>query len=239
MFLLKKILSYLILPPGIYIIFFFLIGVLGRRRKAVSILAHIGALSLYLISIEPVKDLLFYPLESGYKEPGIPEGDVIVVLGGGVYNSGYLKASSYKRLMTALILHRRTGKPLILSGGASVRTPPEAEVMKDLLLELGVEERNIYVDLKSRSTKENALRVKRICERIGCRRPILVTSAFHMRRAVRVFRSVGLSVVPYPTDFRLEGRYNLYSLFPKYSVLYDSSIAIREYIGLLFYRLFY
>ncbi len=239
MFFLKKLLSYLILPPGIYILLFLLIGILSRKRKVISALAYAGALSLYLISIEPVKDLLFYPLESRYKRPEVIEGDVIVVLGGGAYNSGYLKASSYKRLITGFLLHRRTGRPLILSGGASIGTIPEAKVMRDLLLEFGVNEQDIYADLRSRDTRENALQVKRICEKVGCNRPILVTSAFHMPRAVMVFEKAGLSVIPYPTDFKFEGRYNLYSLFPKYSVFYDSSIAIREYVGLLFYRLFY
>ncbi len=239
MFFLKKLLSYLILPPGIYILLFLLIGILSRKRKVISILAYGGALSLYLISVEPVKDLLFYPLESRYKRPEVIDGDVIVVLGGGAYNSGYLKASSYKRLITGFLLHRKTGRPLILSGGASIGTIPEAKVMRDLLLEFGVDEEDIYADLRSRDTRENALQVREICKKVRYKKPILVTSAFHMPRAVMVFKNAGLSVVPYPTDFKFEGRYNLYSLFPKYSVFYDSSIAIREYIGLLFYRLFY
>lgn len=237
MFLLKKVLSYLILPPGIYIILLVVIGVISRKRKVPMLLAYIGALSLYLISIEPVKDALFYPLETRYKPPGELEGDAIVILGGGAYNSGYLKVSSYKRLVEGFILHRRTGKPIVLSGGASIGVIPEAKVMEDLLLEFGVDRSKIYADLESRDTEENALKVKEICIKIGCRRPILVTSAFHMQRAVMMFRRVGLEVIPYPTDFRFEGKYNLYSLFPKSSVFYDSSTAIREYVGILFYRL--
>ena len=58
-----------------------------------------------------------------------------------------------------------------------------------------------------------------------------------MRRAEALFKKEGFKVVPYPTDLKFEGRYNVYSFFPKYSVFYDSAIAIREYIGLLFYKL--
>ncbi len=239
MFFLKKFLSYIILPPGIYIALLLFISLLSRRKRSVYLLGIGGALSLYLISVEPFKDLLFYPLEKAYPVPKKVNGDVIVVLGGGAYNSGYLKASSYKRLITGFLLHRRTGRPLILSGGASIGVIPEAKVMKELLIEFGVEERDIFTDLQSRDTRENALYVKSICERLKCGRVILVTSAFHMRRAVSVFRKVGLDVQPYPTDFKFEGKYNLYSLFPKYSVFYDSVIAIREYIGLLFYSLVY
>ncbi len=239
MFFLKKFISYLILPPGIFIALFVFIAVLSRKRKLVYLPALAGALTLYLISIEPFKDVLFYPLEAPFKVPKVVKGDVIVVLGGGAYNSGYLKASSYKRLITAFLLHRKSGKPLVLSGGAAIGTIPEAKVMRELLLEFGVDERDIYADLKSRDTFENAKYVRLICERIGCRSITLVTSAFHMRRALMVFRKTGLEIQPYPTDFKFEGRYNLYSIFPKYSVFYDSSIAIREYIGLLFYSLYY
>ncbi len=239
MFFLKKVISYLILPPGIYVALLLAVATLCRKKKLVSYLAYAGALSLYLISVEPFKDLLIYPLERGFRGPPKVEGDAIVVLGGGAYNSGYLKASSYKRLIAGFLLHKRTGKPLILSGGASIGLIPEARVMKDLLLEFGVDEGDIYADLRSRDTRENVLYVKEICERLGCKSVILITSAFHMRRALMVFEKTGLSIQPYPTDFKFEGHYNLYSLFPKYSVFYDSSIAIREYIGLLFYKLFY
>jgi len=111
--------------------------------------------------------------------------------------------------------------------------------MRELLLRFGVQKDSIYTDLRSRDTRENALYVKRLCERIGCSRITLVTSAFHMHRAKRVFEKAGFWVQPYPTDFKFEGKYNLYSIFPKHSVLYDSTIAIREYIGILFYRLTY
>ncbi|EDP74763.1 YdcF family protein [Hydrogenivirga sp. 128-5-R1-1] len=239
MFFIKKLISYLILPPGIFIALFLLIAVLSRKRKLIYVPALAGALALYLISVEPFKDVLFYPLESPFKTPKRIRGDVIVVLGGGAYNSGYLKASSYKRLIAGFLLHRRTGKPLILSGGAAIGVIPEAKVMKELLLEFGVEEKDIYADLRSRDTYENAKYVRNICEKIGCRSITLVTSAFHMRRALMVFKKTGLEVQPYPTDLKFEGRYNLYSAFPKYSVFYDSSIAIREYVGLLFYSLYY
>jgi len=237
MFFLKKLISYFILPPGIYIVAFLLIYFLAKG-KFLKRFALLCALSLYLISVEPVKDMLIYPLENYYKIPKVLEGDVIVVLGGGVYNNGRLKASSFKRLITAFLLYRKLKKPIILSGGASINVIPEAEVMKELLKSFGVPEKEIYTDVRSRDTFENAKFVKKMCEgRLKCEKVILVTSGFHMPRAVGVFRKAGLEVIPYPTDLKFEGRYNVYSFFPKYSVFYDSSIAIREYIGLLFYKI--
>ncbi len=237
MFFLKKAISYFILPPGIYILVFVFMALFLRKKKILYILSLSAALSMYLISVEPFKDLLFYPLEKNFPIPKRLQGDVIVVLGGGSYNSGYLKASSYKRLITGFFLYRKTGKPLILSGGSAIGVIPEAKIMKELLIEFGVSKEHIYTDLKSRDTRENALYVKKLCERLKCERIILVTSAFHMFRAKRSFEKIGFEVQPYPTDFKFEGKYNLYSLFPKYSVFYDSSIAIREYLGILFYEL--
>ncbi len=235
-FFLKKLISYFILPPGIFIVIF-LIFYLFSRRKFLKKLALFSAIALYLISIEPFKDLLYIPLEKPYKIPENPRGDAIVVLGGGVYNSGRLKASSFKRLITGFILHKRTGLPIILSGGAAISVIPEAKIMKELLKTFGVDEDYIYAEVNSRDTGENAKYVKKVCEKIGCETIILVTSGFHMRRAEALFKKEGFKVVPYPTDLKFEGRYNVYSFFPKYSVFYDSAIAIREYIGLLFYKL--
>ena len=239
MFFLKKLISFFILPTGIYILLFLFIATLGRKRKLIYIPALVGAISMYLLSIEPFKDLLFYPLEKPFKEPQRVKGDVIVVLGGGAYNSGHLKSSSFKRLITGFLLHRRSGKPLVLSGGAALGNIPEAKAMRDLLLEFGVEEKDIYADLRSRDTHENAKYVRKICSRIGCKSITLVTSAFHMRRAKKIFEKMGFEVQPYPTDFKFEGVYNLYSIFPKYGVFYDSSMAVREYLGILYYNLIY
>ncbi len=231
MFFLKKIISYFILPPGVFIILFLVIGLLAKRGSLIRKLSLSGALSLYLLSVEPFKDLIFYPLEKPFRNVRDTSGDVIVVLGGGSYGSGFLKVSTIRRLIAGYILHKKTGKPLILSGGS----PTMGEFLKGL----GVDPSQIILDINSRDTRENALGVKRICERIKCRKVILVTSAFHMRRATRTFRTAGLDVAPYPTDFRSDLKYNLFSLFPKYSVLYDSSTALREYLGLIFYNFVY
>ncbi len=239
MFFLKKLISYFILPPGIFVVLLLVIGVLSKRNKAVRFLALSGALVLYLISTEPVKDLLYIPLERIYPVPDRVEGNAIVVLGGGVYGTGHLKGSSFKRLITGYKLHKDTGLPLILAGGSATGTVPEAVVMLRVLKELGADEKKIFIDDRSRDTRENALYTREICQRIGCSKVTLVTSAFHMKRAVEIFRKVGLEVQPYPTDFRTDLKYTVYSIFPKSGAFEDSAIAIREYIGIVFYKLFY
>jgi uncharacterized SAM-binding protein YcdF (DUF218 family) len=234
MFFLKKLIAYFILPPGLLVIAFAVLGLLTKRKLA-KLIAFSFALFVYLLSIEPVKDVLYKPLEDAYPVPSKPEGDAIVILGGGAYNTGILTGDSTKRLLTGFVLHKQTDLPIILSGGASIGALPEAEVMKGLLLTLGVDKGKIYTEVNSRDTEENAQEVKKLCERLRCRRVILVSSAYHMRRAVLSFQKAGLEVVPYPTDFKRDMRYNLYSLLPKISVFADSYKALREYLGLAWY----
>ncbi len=236
MFFLKKLISYFILPPGLIILVLLFISYLtkGRERLA-SRLSFATAILLYAISIEPVKDFLYRPLDFAYRKPESVQADVIVVLGGGTYNNRELKGSSFKRVIEGFLLYKELSVPIVLSGGASTGLTPESLIMKNLLMEFGVDERFIYADTKSRDTMENAIYVQEICRQINCKRILLVTSGFHMRRAVRTFREFGFEVIPYPVDIRYEGVYNLYSYFPKYTTLKDSTIALREYIGILYY----
>jgi len=236
MFFLKKLIAYFILPPGLLVMAFAVLGVLTKRKLA-KFIAFSFALFVYLLSIEPIKDVLYKPLEEAYPVPSKPEGDAIVILGGGAYNTGILKEDSTKRLLAGFVLHKQTNLPIILSGGASIGVLPEAEIMKGLLLTLGVDKGKIYTDVNSRDTRENAQEVKKLCERLGCRKVVLVTSAYHMRRAVLSFQKAGLEVVPYPTDFKRDMKYNLYSLLPKMGVFADSYKALREYLGLVWYSL--
>ena len=235
MFFFKKLLSYFILPPGIFLIVFLVIAILSKKNKSVRILSLSSALFIYILSIEPTKDLLYKPLETAYAIPSELKGDAIVILGGGAYRTGILKEDSTKRLLTGFTLHKQTGLPLILSGGTSVSALPEAEIMKSVLVSLGVDKGAIHSEVNSRDTEENAMEVKALCQRLKCKRIILVTSAYHMKRAVMSFKKAGLEVIPYPTDFKRDLRYNLYSFLPKMSVMADSYKALREHLGLIWY----
>ncbi len=235
MFFLKKFLSTFLLPPGLFVLALLLISFFERKKRLTYYTSVSLALLIYMLSIEPVKDTLLTPLESKYPVPEKFQADAIVVLGGGSYSTGILKEDSMKRLLTALILHKRTGLPIVISGGAE--NLPDAEIMKSLLVELGVDRRDIITEVRSRDTEENASYVREICQQRNYKSVVLVTSAYHLPRAVFLFKKEGLSVIPYPTDFKRDLRYNLYSLLPKMSVLNDSVKALREYLALLSLRL--
>ena len=232
MFFIKKLITSFILPPGILIIAFFLIAILERKKKFIFFLSIFFVIFIYLISIEPFKDLILSPLESYYRIPEKIDAEAIVVLGGGKYDNGFLKEDSMNRLLTAYFVHKKTNLLLILSGGAVEGKIPESKVMSDLLKKLGIEDNKIIEESLSRDTSENAFFVEKICRERKIKKVILVTSGYHMKRAVTIFKKTNLNVIPYPTDFKNDLNYNIYSFLPKFSTFAISIRALREHIAI-------
>jgi uncharacterized SAM-binding protein YcdF (DUF218 family) len=144
------------------------------------------------------------------------------------------------RVVTAVRVQKRTGLPVIVSGGAFRETDtPEAWIVQRFLQDLGVPRGKILLEDKSRDTGENARYVADMCARNGFRSPLLVTSAYHMKRALLIFRRNRLEVTPLPASFRYGGRNELtpFTFLPSFADLASTSTAIREHLGLLFYRL--
>jgi len=233
MFLLKKLLTSLILPPGILIIIFLFIALIEKKRKFICFLSIFSALFVYLISIEPVKDLILYPLEKSYTISDKLNADAIVILGGGVYSSGSMTEDTSNRLLTGYLVYKKTKLPVIVSGGAFEGKIPDSKAMVEILNEFGIEESNLIEENKSRDTSENALYVSHICKEKAFKKIILVTSAYHMKRAAKLFKQTGIEIMPYPTDFKRSNYYNIYSFLPKFSNFSLSSKAIREYLALI------
>jgi len=112
-----------------------------------------------------------------------------------------------------LRLHRLYTLPILLSGGQVFSdTGSEAEIARRVLRSLSVPGEMIYVETHSRTTGQNARYSAEILRREGFAHPILVTSAFHLPRAVLNFEKEGVAVTPYPTDFWVSGNPQLYAL---------------------------
>jgi len=124
-----------------------------------------------------------------------------------------------------------------VASGYSVRESyPEGLAIKDLLVSLGVEEKDIIAENRSRDTFENALFVAKL---VGTKKVCLITSAYHMRRAVYLFSKAGVkNLVPVPVDFKTsKAPFTVYKFFPTPYWLNISSKALKEYFGLLYYSL--
>ncbi len=247
---LSKIIASLLLPPGIILIA--LIGLalyLGRQRDFIAqrVLWLIIGL-VYLLSINYVGDLLIASLESRYLPPTVVSGDVIVMLGGGatadtpdIEGQGQLSGQAANRLLTVARLQKMLNVPVIVSGGQVFDdSGKEAIIAKRMLTQLGVAADQVITEEASLNTAQNAQYITKIIEQHEFKQPILVTSAFHMERAILHFDQQNIVVQPFPTAYLANVRsiVNFNKFIPSSSAFDNSCIALHEYLGILAARIF-
>jgi uncharacterized SAM-binding protein YcdF (DUF218 family) len=120
--------------------------------------------------------------------------------------------------------------------------------MASILTQIGVPREALWLEGNSRNTYENAVESKKILDRAGIRRIVLVTSALHMPRSVAIFEKQGFEVIPAPTDYLVtdrdwtyyltpDWRIQLFNLIPTAEDLHFTTLALKEYLGILVYRL--
>lgn len=248
MFIIGKILAAIFLPPGFFILLslFFIISVHVGMKKLASILAGLLVCLTYALSTCAFSSFLLLPLENKYLPLfSAGQASVIVVLGGG-YNdlspeygtSGSLMPVAEKRAIYGLELSRKYDLPLIFSGGRAFDSrvdDSEASAARRLWLSLGFDKRRITLETESLDTKDNAAGVKTL---VPGQNVVLVTSAFHMPRAILSFEKAGIKAVPAPTDYRAKRSTLTWADFlPDAAHLEISRLALHEYIGILYYRL--
>jgi uncharacterized SAM-binding protein YcdF (DUF218 family) len=140
-----------------------------------------------------------------------------------------------------LLLNGGKAKKIIFTGGSGIlffKGESEASQGGKFLRSFGVPESKIILEDQSRNTHENAVFTQSILQKEGYKSIILVTSAFHMKRALREFSNRGILVHPYPTDYRtLQAGTNAWdSYVPSVGALDTSTIAIKEWVGIIMYQ---
>lgn len=247
-FTIVRIAQSLILPPsGLLILMAVGFLLVGKRRILGVLCIASGFLLLYGMCISPVSDALIHPLESRYPpltDTKNIDARAIVVLSGGVRDASLPGLEpepsdfSLERLVQGVVLYRKLRIPLMLVGGSGDPGRPElkeADAMAYTALGLGVPARDIHVENTARDTLESAGAMKRL---LKSSRVILVTSAYHMKRAVGFFKKQGFDVVPAPTGYRAERRrLTGYSFIPRLDNLNSSSAAVSEYMSYRWYSL--
>jgi uncharacterized SAM-binding protein YcdF (DUF218 family) len=227
------------LLPSVFVLVLLLAGAILifrlRKRKFGEILIILGIVLYYLFSITPVADLILAPLESRYKqiEAGeLAKSDKIVLLLGGK-ESNVLRASEVLR-----ISNPESQKAKIIISGTDPLNPgkKEAEEVKKNLIERGMPSENIILEEKSRNTFESAKNTKEILNEEPF---FLVTSAYHLPRAMETFQKARTNPIPAPADFKVKKDYDILDFFPNAENLINSDLAFHEYFGILFYRLKY
>lgn len=242
-YLLKFLYSW-VLPPAIFVLLLlWLAWQLRQKSRGGAWAACILAGLLYLVSIQPVSESLLRSLEYKYPLPQQVSADVIVLLGGGTMSdlplpvgwSGQVGDATGQRVVGAYILHRRSGLPIIPSGGEVFRGDgAEAVVMRDVLVSLGMAPDKIIAEAKSLNTQQNASLTADLLRLRGYKRPVLVTSAFHMRRSVEEFKQAGFTVTPYPVGYYTprHNYWNALSWVPSAAAMRGTGLALKEYMGL-------
>lgn len=176
------------------------------------------------------------------------KSDVCVVLGGmSAYHEPTNRirfTQSADRILQAVDLYKKgIVSKIVISGGTSrliQKTRPESIHLKEFLVTLGIPSGEVLIDSLSRNTYENGINSMKLIKANGWnRRVVLVTSAFHMRRAAGCFIKAGFTVYPYTTD-PLKGVSSItFSdvVIPSVGVLNNWNFLIREWVGIVMYWL--
>ncbi|MGO1003569.1 YdcF family protein [Lysobacter sp. CA196] len=221
---------------------------LRRRRSALALIGLSLAWSL-LWSLPAASNALRNSLALRYpprSERTLPPVDAIVVLGGGIGSVAWFeqgdaddpRLAGNRVALGARAWHSGRAPAILLSGGPTARTHgvSEARDMAVAMRKLGVPERALVLDERSRNTGDNARHSAQLARRHGWRRVALVTSSLHMSRARALFERQGLQVLPLPSaekDFEPVPKHAAAPpWWPTRRALRRSGEAFKEYAGL-------
>ncbi|AJA62874.1 YdcF family protein [Bradyrhizobium japonicum] len=215
------------------------------RKLAVTTLVLLA-----LVAFSPIGNLLLYPLESRFPawDPSRGAPDGIIVLGGSIdtdlsaaHRTPVVAHAADRMLAPAELARRYPNARIVFTGGSPnlVSTGArEADYTAPILESLGIPKERLILERDSRNTWENAIFTKQLVTPKPGERWLLVTSAFHMPRAMGMFRKAGFDVEAYPVDWRMGGRDGLFA-FTRNGAdgLGKTDVAVREWIGLLASRI--
>jgi uncharacterized SAM-binding protein YcdF (DUF218 family) len=253
-FTLSKILALLAQPSTIAVLciiaglWMMRSGEAGRRARR---LAWLGVAALLVGGLTPIGNALVLPLEQRFASVPRPAPDDrvdgIILLGG--FEDGWISSGrgglglneAAERVTEGLRLAlRHPEAKVVFTGGVGGLLASRAEAsgaVADFLVEGGVARDRLILESKSRNTYENAAFTRELVKPGAGERWYLVTSAYHMPRAIGLFRKAGFDVIAYPVDYRTRGREDLMRLFERIPQgLMRTDLAVNEWLGLVSYR---
>lgn len=207
---------------------------------------------LMLLSYTSLANLVILPLEQRFPAPSLESlpNSVhgVIVLGGGIQPEMSEKRSrlelnsSGDRVAYLPLFARKYPEAKIVystgSGFVTKQAYPEAPMAQRWMQDLGTAQGRVIYESTSRNTYENVVESKKIVQPQANETWLLVTSAFHMPRAVGVFQKQGWSVIPFPVDFRTIPRQGFFSSNGLFQHGETLSLATKEWLGLFAYRIF-
>lgn len=222
--------------------FLFLIGLvclLKNKVKAAKLLFSAGVIAFFVMATSPLKMGLYSALEvESSKLPN--DFKYVVVLGGKIYPnenhpvSSQITPSLLSRLSYAVeLVKSKPGTVLVLTGNGAERKT-EAELMEQFALGMGIPKEQIFLEKKSMNTEQHPLYLKSLLQN---QKFVIVTSAYHMQRAIKIFKAQGLEGYPAPTDYQNKHGLTLSSLIMRGENLSALDRAFTEFYSSLWNNL--
>ena len=246
MIYLHKILP-LIASPLFLVFFLIILGTFLKSKK----ISLFGLLILFICSLPIISKNSTAYLEKNYTLQDVSamnEADAIVVLSGMVNpvkigdTYKYEFGGGVDRILSGMDLFKNNKAPLLILTRGKLPWQlgvPEGEYLKEFAIKFGIPEKNILLTENVQNTDEEAKSVKKLLKPSN-NKVILVTSAFHMPRAKKVFEAAGINTLPFPVDFHNRvSKVTFMDFIPSAQSFSGNSRFIKEIIGRTYYKLKY
>ena len=243
--MLRRLFETLVLPPASVLVLFLLGTALLRWRKKLGRTLQILALVwLWLAATPCVGGMLLHSLQSypalDHQQPR-PDVQAIVVLSAGAdrigseYGGPVIGPMTLQRLRYGIALHRRYRLPLMVSGGKPASHTPTLARMMEQCAEDEFQADVKWIEGASADTRQNARFSAQMLKAEGISKVLLVTTAWHMPRAMSCFAAAGIEATAAPTGFRGEVFAGWTSFVPHWNGLRDTCLAMHEWGGRVVY----
>ena len=239
---------WLVVTPGVFLFLILIAGsffLFSKRKTLGSWLVASVTVVILIINIFPISHFIIIPLEERFPQSPLPlEIDGIIVLGGAEdarISAGRDQPAvdgSAERLLAFIYLARTFPKAkLVFTGGSGFLFSEykHSDAARKLFEQFGLDVNRVIFESQSRNTYENAIYSFNLIQPKEEEKWLLITSAFHMPRAIGVFRKTNWEVIPYPVDYRTAGPDDYGQHYSGFSEILYVEYGVREWVGLFAY----